>query len=162
LRLLARHAPVGGGKARRPGGTRPSRPGRRRRARAGALRGGRRAPAPRPRPGPPPGHDLLPPAPPGRPRRRTCRDGPGHPARAAPRAGMFGAPGRGGGLVLCHFGPPPPPRLDAIYGRYLMAALPAVARRLSPAGDAYEYLAESIRDWPGREELAQLIGDAGW
>src|SRR5262249_37069002 len=45
---------------------------------------------------------------------------------------------------------------------YLMAALPAVARRLSPAGDAYEYLAESIRDWPSRGELAQRIGGAGW
>jgi demethylmenaquinone methyltransferase/2-methoxy-6-polyprenyl-1,4-benzoquinol methylase len=68
----------------------------------------------------------------------------------------------GGRLVICEFGHLPSPRLDAIYGRYLMAALPAVARRLSPAGDAYEYLAESIRDWPGREELARRIGGAGW
>ncbi len=43
-----------------------------------------------------------------------------------------------------------------------MAALPAVARRLSPAGDAYEYLAESIREWPDREELARRIQAAGW
>jgi demethylmenaquinone methyltransferase/2-methoxy-6-polyprenyl-1,4-benzoquinol methylase len=43
-----------------------------------------------------------------------------------------------------------------------MAALPAVAGRLSRAGDAYEYLAESIRDWPSREELARRIGAAGW
>ena len=56
----------------------------------------------------------------------------------------------GGRLVICEFGHLPSPRLDALYGRYLMAALPAVARRLSPAGDAYEYLAESIREWPGR------------
>src|SRR5262245_33448449 len=77
-------------------------------------------------------------------------------------AEMFRVTRAGGRLVICEFGHLPSPRLDAIYGRYLMAALPAVARRLSPAGDAYEYLAESIRDWPGREELAQLIGDAGW
>src|SRR5262249_53548939 len=65
-------------------------------------------------------------------------------------------------LVIWECGHLPSARLDAIYARYLMAALPAVARRLSPAGDAYEYLAESIRDWPGREELARRISGAGW
>ncbi len=77
-------------------------------------------------------------------------------------AEMFRVTRPGGRLVICEFGHLPSSRLDAIYGRYLMAALPAVARRLSPAGDAYEYLAESIRDWPSREELAQRIGGAGW
>jgi demethylmenaquinone methyltransferase / 2-methoxy-6-polyprenyl-1,4-benzoquinol methylase len=77
-------------------------------------------------------------------------------------AEMFRVTRPGGRLVVCEFGHLPSPRLDAIYGRYLMAALPAVARRLSPAGDAYEYLAESIRDWPDREELARRIGGAGW
>jgi len=77
-------------------------------------------------------------------------------------AEMFRVTKPGGRLVICEFGHLPSPRVDAIYGRYLMAALPAVARRLSPAGDAYEYLAESIRDWPGREELARRISGAGW
>ena len=77
-------------------------------------------------------------------------------------AEMFRVTRTGGRLVICEFGHLPSARLDAIYGRYLMAALPAVARRLSPAGDAYEYLAESIRDWPSREELARRIGGAGW
>ena len=77
-------------------------------------------------------------------------------------AEMFRVTRPGGRLVICEFGHLPSPRLDAIYGRYLIAALPAVARRISPAGDAYEYLAESIRDWPSREELAQRIGGAGW
>jgi demethylmenaquinone methyltransferase/2-methoxy-6-polyprenyl-1,4-benzoquinol methylase len=77
-------------------------------------------------------------------------------------AEMFRVTRTGGRLVICEFGHLPSPRLDAVYGRYLIAALPAVARRLSPAGDAYEYLAESIRDWPSREELAQRIGGAGW
>ena len=77
-------------------------------------------------------------------------------------AEMFRVTRPGGRLVICEFGHLPSPRLDAIYGRYLMAALPAVARRISPAGDAYEYLAESIRDWPSREELAHRIGGAGW
>jgi demethylmenaquinone methyltransferase / 2-methoxy-6-polyprenyl-1,4-benzoquinol methylase len=77
-------------------------------------------------------------------------------------AEMFRVTRPGGRLVICEFGHLPSPRLDAIYGRYLMAALPAVARRLSPAGDAYEYLAESIRGWPDREELARRIAGAGW
>jgi demethylmenaquinone methyltransferase / 2-methoxy-6-polyprenyl-1,4-benzoquinol methylase len=68
----------------------------------------------------------------------------------------------GGRLVICEFGHLPTARLDAWYGRYLSAALPAVARRLSPAGDAYEYLAESIRGWPRQAELAGRIGAAGW
>src|SRR5215469_1887111 len=77
-------------------------------------------------------------------------------------AEMFRVTKPGGRLVICEFGHLPSRRLDAIYGRYLMAALPAVARRLSPAGDAYEYLAESIRDWPDRAELARRIAGAGW
>ena len=77
-------------------------------------------------------------------------------------AEMFRVTKPGGRLVICEFGHLPSRWLDTIYGRYLMAALPAVARRLSPAGDAYEYLAESIRDWPDRGELARRIADAGW
>ena len=68
----------------------------------------------------------------------------------------------GGRLVICEFGHLPAARLDAWYGRYLSAALPAVARRLSPSGDAYEYLAESIREWPRAPELARRMGAAGW
>ncbi len=68
----------------------------------------------------------------------------------------------GGRLVICEFGHLPAARLDAWYGRYLSTALPAVARRLSPSGDAYEYLAESIREWPRAPELARRMGAAGW
>ena len=68
----------------------------------------------------------------------------------------------GGRLVICEFGHLRPPALNAFYERYLAAALPAVAKRLSPAGEAYEYLAESIKDWPAQAELAKRIGQAGW
>jgi demethylmenaquinone methyltransferase/2-methoxy-6-polyprenyl-1,4-benzoquinol methylase len=77
-------------------------------------------------------------------------------------AEMFRVTRPGGRLVICEFGHLRPPALNTFYERYLAAALPAVARRLSPAGDAYEYLAESISDWPGQAELARRIGDAGW
>ena len=38
---------------------------------------------------------------------------------------------------------------------YLAGALPAIARRLSRSPDAYDYLAESIKDWPAQPELAR-------
>ena len=68
----------------------------------------------------------------------------------------------GGRLVVCEFGHLPGQRLNALYERYLSAALPLVARRLSGHAEAYDYLAESIADWPAQPELARRIGAAGW
>jgi demethylmenaquinone methyltransferase/2-methoxy-6-polyprenyl-1,4-benzoquinol methylase len=68
----------------------------------------------------------------------------------------------GGRLVVCEFSHLPGRRLDALYERYLATALPAVAGRLSGNAEAYDYLAESIRDWPGQRDLARRIGATGW
>ena len=68
----------------------------------------------------------------------------------------------GGRLVICEFSHLPARVVDLAYQRYLAAALPAVAGRLSPNSGAYSYLAESIRDWPAQEELAGRIRAAGW
>ena len=68
----------------------------------------------------------------------------------------------GGRLVICEFGHLPWPRLNNAYEAYLTTALPAVARRLTRAPGAYEYLAESIKDWPSQPELARRIAGAGW
>jgi demethylmenaquinone methyltransferase/2-methoxy-6-polyprenyl-1,4-benzoquinol methylase len=68
----------------------------------------------------------------------------------------------GGRLVVCEFGHLPWSRLNAAYEGYLTGALPAVARRLSGNPAAYEYLAESIQDWPAQPELARRIAAAGW
>jgi demethylmenaquinone methyltransferase/2-methoxy-6-polyprenyl-1,4-benzoquinol methylase len=68
----------------------------------------------------------------------------------------------GGRLVVCEFGHLPWPRLNRGYEAYLAGALPAVARRLSSNPAAYEYLAESIQDWPAQPELARQIAAAGW
>src|SRR5262249_4489718 len=68
----------------------------------------------------------------------------------------------GGRLVMCGWGPRPAAGRAPWSGRPLSAALPAVARWLSPAGDAYESLAESIKDWPRQAELARRMGAAGW
>jgi demethylmenaquinone methyltransferase / 2-methoxy-6-polyprenyl-1,4-benzoquinol methylase len=60
-------------------------------------------------------------------------------------AEMFRVTKPGGRLVICEFGHLPSPRLDAIYGRYLMATLPAVAlssrRRLRVPGRVHPGLA---------------------
>jgi demethylmenaquinone methyltransferase/2-methoxy-6-polyprenyl-1,4-benzoquinol methylase len=68
----------------------------------------------------------------------------------------------GGRLVICEFSHLRPAVLDALYGEYLSRALPAVARRLSGHAEAYDYLAESIKDWPAQRELADKITTAGW
>jgi demethylmenaquinone methyltransferase / 2-methoxy-6-polyprenyl-1,4-benzoquinol methylase len=68
----------------------------------------------------------------------------------------------GGRLVICEFGHLPWRPVNSAYERYLGAALPAVARRLSRHPAAYEYLAESIRDWPPQPELARRMAAAGW
>ena len=68
----------------------------------------------------------------------------------------------GGTLVICEFSHLPGRSADALYQRYLTAALPMVASRLSRNAGAYEYLAESIKTWPGQRDLARRIGAAGW
>ncbi|WP_418061981.1 demethylmenaquinone methyltransferase [Pimelobacter simplex] len=68
----------------------------------------------------------------------------------------------GGRLVVCEFSHPTWSPWRTVYIEYLMKALPAVARTVSSAPDAYVYLAESIRAWPDQRGLADLISDAGW
>ena len=68
----------------------------------------------------------------------------------------------GGRLVVCEFSAITIAPADMIYRRYLLHALPAIARRTARSPEAYEYLAESIVDWPAQRELAGLIEAAGW
>lgn len=68
----------------------------------------------------------------------------------------------GGRMVICEFSHLPSGTLDRIYQRYLAAALPAVASRLSRNAGAYAYLAESISHWPSQQDLARRIRGAGW
>jgi demethylmenaquinone methyltransferase/2-methoxy-6-polyprenyl-1,4-benzoquinol methylase len=68
----------------------------------------------------------------------------------------------GGRLVVCEFSTITVAPLDKLYRRYLKTALPAVARRTARNPEAYEYLADSIADWPAQRELAGLIEAAGW
>lgn len=67
----------------------------------------------------------------------------------------------GGTVVVCEFSTPTNPVFRTVYERYLLRALPAAARGLSSNADAYDYLAESILDWPDQEELRQWFLGAG-
>jgi demethylmenaquinone methyltransferase/2-methoxy-6-polyprenyl-1,4-benzoquinol methylase len=68
----------------------------------------------------------------------------------------------GGRLVICEFSHLPWRRLNGAYEQYLVKVLPVVARRLSRSAEAYDYLAESIREWPPQQQLAGTIARAGW
>ena len=65
----------------------------------------------------------------------------------------------GGSLVICEFSHP---TFRALYLKYLMRALPAIAKRTSSNPEAYIYLAESIQAWPDQAALAAQISEAGW
>jgi len=68
----------------------------------------------------------------------------------------------GGRLVVCEFSTITITPVDMVYRRYLLGVLPEIARRTARSPEAYQYLAESISDWPAQRELAGLIEAAGW
>ncbi|GAA1491402.1 demethylmenaquinone methyltransferase [Brachybacterium sacelli] len=67
----------------------------------------------------------------------------------------------GGRVVVCEFSTPTSLLFRTVYERYLLRALPAVARRLATSAEAYDYLAESILEWPDQEELRRWFLAAG-
>src|SRR5262249_5706185 len=68
----------------------------------------------------------------------------------------------GGRLGVCEFSQPTFAPFRQLYLNYLMRGLPVLARRVSSNPDAYTYLAESIRSWPGQLQLAREIAAVGW
>ncbi|NUR93041.1 MAG: demethylmenaquinone methyltransferase [Nonomuraea sp.] len=68
----------------------------------------------------------------------------------------------GGRLVIMEFSHVTVKSFDLVYREYLMRMLPQVARVFGSNDDSYEYLAESIRDWPDQATLARTIQRAGW
>ena len=81
---------------------------------------------------------------------------------AAALAEMRRVTSPGGRLVVCEFSTITIPPVDMLYRRYLSTVLPAIARRTARSPEAYEYLAESIVDWPPQRELASMIEAVGW
>jgi demethylmenaquinone methyltransferase/2-methoxy-6-polyprenyl-1,4-benzoquinol methylase len=68
----------------------------------------------------------------------------------------------GGRLVICEFSHPPSASFNGLYRFYNDRILPVVAKAVSSNAAAYDYLNESIKDWPDQERLAQWIREAGW
>lgn len=68
----------------------------------------------------------------------------------------------GGRLVVCEFAAPTWPPFRRLYERYLTRLLPELARVVSSSPAAYRYLADSIREWPGRAAVADWIRAAGF
>lgn len=68
----------------------------------------------------------------------------------------------GGRLVICEFSHPQNPAFAGLYRFYNDRVLPVVAKAVSSNADAYDYLGESIRDWPDQKTLSAWIRDAGW
>lgn len=68
----------------------------------------------------------------------------------------------GGALVICEFSHPPSPAFNGLYRFYNDRVLPRVAKVVSSNADAYDYLNESIKDWPDQHTLSTWIREAGW
>ena len=68
----------------------------------------------------------------------------------------------GGRLVICEFSQPPSKTLNGLYRFYNDRVLPVVAKTVSSNAEAYDYLNESIRDWPDQHTLAAWIREMGW
>jgi len=67
-----------------------------------------------------------------------------------------------GGRFLClEFSRPVAPGLDALYDVYSFAVLPRLGQAVAGDGEAYRYLAESIRRFPTRGAFAKMIEKAG-
>jgi len=70
---------------------------------------------------------------------------------------------RPGGRFLClEFSRVVVPMLGPLYDRYSFSVLPALGRMVAGDGEAYRYLAESIRRFPDQETLACHMTEAGF
>ncbi|WP_460775867.1 demethylmenaquinone methyltransferase [Microbacterium sp. GXF7504] len=68
----------------------------------------------------------------------------------------------GGRIVVCEFSHPQQPLFNRVYRFYNDRVLPIVARGVSSNAEAYDYLNESIKDWPDQATLAGRLRAAGW
>jgi demethylmenaquinone methyltransferase/2-methoxy-6-polyprenyl-1,4-benzoquinol methylase len=68
----------------------------------------------------------------------------------------------GGVAAILEFSQPPNPVFAAVYHFYARRILPAIGGALSGSPDAYAYLPESVRKFPGPSALADLMRAAGF
>ncbi len=67
-----------------------------------------------------------------------------------------------GGRFLCLEFSKSAPGLDVLYDRYSFAVLPRLGQMVARDGEAYRYLAESIRRFPAQKPFAKMIEAAGF
>jgi demethylmenaquinone methyltransferase/2-methoxy-6-polyprenyl-1,4-benzoquinol methylase len=68
----------------------------------------------------------------------------------------------GGVAAILEFSQPPHPLVSALYGFYSRRVLPVIGGAVSGSREAYAYLPESVRRFPGAEELADDMQRAGF
>ena len=68
----------------------------------------------------------------------------------------------GGTLAVLEFSQPTNPIFGSLYGLFSTRVLPMVGGLISGSSDAYSYLPESIRKFPGAEDLAEQMRSAGF
>jgi len=68
-----------------------------------------------------------------------------------------------GGRFMClEFSKVTTPGVDSLYDFYSFQIIPPMGKVLAGDWDSYQYLVESIRQFPPQEEFAQMIKDAGF
>lgn len=68
----------------------------------------------------------------------------------------------GGKLAILEFSQPPNRAFAAFYNFYSTRVLPMIGGAISGSSDAYTYLPESVKKFPGPEELAVQMRDSGF
>ena len=68
----------------------------------------------------------------------------------------------GGSTAILEFSTPPNPVLSRLYDFYSRAILPTIGGWISGSKEAYSYLPESVRKFPGAEDLAEQMREAGF
>ena len=69
---------------------------------------------------------------------------------------------RGGRFLCLEFSQPDVPVLDKIYDAYSFNVIPKVGRMVTGDAQPYQYLVESIREFPNPERFRMMIEDAGF
>lgn len=68
----------------------------------------------------------------------------------------------GGTLLVCEFSRPALGPIRAAYEVYLKTLLQVISKTVQENGSAYQYLADSILQWPDQQELGRIIAESGW
>lgn len=68
----------------------------------------------------------------------------------------------GGRILVLEFNQIPVPAMQWAYDRYSFNVIPAMGKAVTGDRDSYQYLVESIRNFPDQETFAQMIRTAGF